>query len=92
MVPSRRSRRNIASQLEYAGGSSAIRSPAASALSTDALTELSTYWKGVREFYLPFESEALAAGGDLYQHEMPVGQYTNLYQQARALGLAGPMG
>ncbi len=62
--------------------------PRASALSTDALTELSTYWKGVREFYLPFESEALAAGGDLYQHEMPGGQYTNLYQQARALGLA----
>jgi pyruvate carboxylase len=62
--------------------------PRASALSTDVLTELSTYWKAVREFYLPFESEALAAGGDLYQHEMPGGQYTNLYQQARALGLA----
>ncbi len=59
-----------------------------SALSTDVLTELSTYWKAVREFYLPFESEALAAGGDLYEHEMPGGQYTNLYQQARALGLA----
>jgi len=62
--------------------------PRASALSTDMLTELATYWKGVREFYLPFESEALAAGGDLYQHEMPGGQYTNLYQQARALGMA----
>ncbi len=62
--------------------------PRASELSTDVLTELSTYWKAVREFYLPFESEALAAGGDLYQHEMPGGQYTNLYQQARALGLA----
>ncbi len=42
----------------------------------------------MREFYLPFESEALAAGGDLWDHEMPGGQYTNLYQQARALGLA----
>ena len=62
--------------------------PRASSLSTDVLTELATYWKGVREFYLPFESETLAAGGDLYQHEMPGGQYTNLYQQARALGLA----
>jgi pyruvate carboxylase len=60
----------------------------ASELRTDVLTELSTYWKAVREFYLPFESEALAAGGDLYEHEMPGGQYTNLYQQARALGLA----
>lgn len=57
-------------------------------LSEEVLTQLSTYWKAVREFYLPFESEALAAGGDLYEHEMPGGQYTNLYQQARALGLA----
>ncbi len=60
----------------------------ASELSTGALTELSTYWKAAREFYLPFESEALVAAGDLYEHEMPGGQYTNLYQQARALGLA----
>lgn len=62
--------------------------PRASLLSTNSLTELATYWKAVREFYLAFESEALAAGGDLYEHEMPGGQYTNLYQQARALGLA----
>lgn len=62
--------------------------PRASSLSTDVLTELSTYWKAVREFYRPFESEALAAGGDLYEHEMPGGQYTNLYQQAHALGLS----
>src|SRR5690606_23065412 len=31
---------------------------------------------------------ALAATSDLYRHEMPGGQYTNLYEQARALGLA----
>lgn len=60
----------------------------ASDLRTETLTELSTYWKGVREQYLPFESETLAASGDLYEHEMPGGQYTNLYQQAKALGLA----
>lgn len=60
----------------------------ASQLSTEVLTELATYWKAVREFYLPFESEALAAGGDLYEHEMPGGQYTNLYQQAHAMGLS----
>ena len=59
-----------------------------SGLSTKVLTDISSYWKSVREFYLPFESEALAAGGDLYEHEMPGGQYTNLYQQARALGLS----
>jgi pyruvate carboxylase len=62
--------------------------PRESTLSSEVLVDLSTYWKAVREFYLPFESETLAAGGDLYQHEMPGGQYTNLYQQARALGLA----
>lgn len=62
--------------------------PYASELSTDVLTELSNYWKAVREFYQPFESESLAASGDLYEHEMPGGQYTNLYQQAHSLGLS----
>ena len=52
------------------------------------LDAISEYWRAVREFYTPFESPVLPAGADLYQHEMPGGQYTNLYQQARALGLA----
>ncbi|WP_153558201.1 pyruvate carboxylase [Roseimaritima sediminicola] len=59
-----------------------------SALETEALTSLATYWQAAREFYLPFESQVLPATGDLYEHEMPGGQYTNLFQQARALGLA----
>ncbi len=63
-------------------------SPRDSQLDTDALTQLSEYWKAARQFYAPFESESLVAGGDLYQHEMPGGQYTNLYQQAKALGLS----
>jgi len=63
-------------------------SPRESKLNTDALTALSEYWKEVRQFYTPFEGESLVAGGDLYQHEMPGGQYTNLFQQAKALGLA----
>lgn len=63
-------------------------SPRESQLQTDALTALSEYWKEVRQFYAPFEGESLVAGGDLYQHEMPGGQYTNLYQQAKALGLS----
>jgi pyruvate carboxylase len=62
--------------------------PRASALSADALDGVSEYWREVREFYTPFESPTLAAGADLYQHEMPGGQYTNLFQQAQALGLA----
>ncbi len=60
----------------------------ASGLKTDPMTTIATYWKEVREIYRPFESEALVAGGDLYEHEMPGGQYTNLYQQAKALGLS----
>jgi pyruvate carboxylase len=58
-----------------------------SGLDTDALTQLANYWQAVREFYLPFDSPVLPATGDLYQHEMPGGQYTNLYQQAHSLGL-----
>jgi pyruvate carboxylase len=52
------------------------------------LSEISDYWQAVREFYLPFDSNLLPATAELYSHEMPGGQYTNLYQQARALGLA----
>ena len=62
--------------------------PRESTLSTQSLTELATYWQAAREFYLPFESHVLPATGDLYEHEMPGGQYTNLFQQARALGLS----
>ncbi len=57
-------------------------------LQAAALDAMATYWRAVREFYEPFESPALAAGSDLYRHEMPGGQYTNLYEQSRALGLA----
>jgi len=57
-------------------------------LSGDRLDAIAEYWRAVREFYTPFESSVLPAGADLYKHEMPGGQYTNLFQQARALGLA----
>ncbi|MEX2607987.1 MAG: pyruvate carboxylase [Kiritimatiellia bacterium] len=52
------------------------------------LDTLADYWRNVREFYTAFETDTLPATSDLYRHEMPGGQYTNLYQQARALGLA----
>ncbi|MEZ6054105.1 MAG: pyruvate carboxylase [Planctomycetaceae bacterium] len=61
-------------------------------LDAESLDEISEYWRAVREFYTPFESPVLPAGSDLYQHEMPGGQYTNLYHQARALGLADRWG
>jgi pyruvate carboxylase len=61
--------------------------PRASTLNSTALDEISEFWRETREFYTAFESPVLAAGADLYQHEMPGGQYTNLFQQAQALGL-----
>ena len=59
-----------------------------SSLNSQHLDEISEYWRAVREFYRPFESPVLPAGADLYEHEMPGGQYTNLFQQAQSLGLA----
>ncbi|MCA9067007.1 MAG: pyruvate carboxylase, partial [Planctomycetaceae bacterium] len=57
-------------------------------LNLDALDDIATYWRGVREFYTPFEAAVLPSTSDLYRHEMPGGQYTNLYAQAQALGLS----
>ncbi len=53
----------------------------------EALDRVSRYWAAVRELYYPFEEGIKAPLPDVYQHEMPGGQYTNLRQQARALGL-----
>jgi pyruvate carboxylase len=51
------------------------------------LQSLSHYWEGVRHAYAPFEPEIRAGTSDVYNHEMPGGQYTNLREQARAIGL-----
>ncbi len=53
-----------------------------------ALIEISRYWDEVRSMYAPFESGPRSPAADLYDLEMPGGQYTNLFQQAKALGLA----
>ena len=55
--------------------------------SSEKIDAIADYWMAVREFYKPFESLVLPGTADLFNHEMPGGQYTNLYQQARALGL-----
>lgn len=52
------------------------------------LIELSRYWEGVRALYAPFEIGLKAPSAEVYAYEMPGGQYTNLFQQAKALGLA----
>ncbi|GAB7550180.1 hypothetical protein CS8_098940 [Cupriavidus sp. 8B] len=46
-----------------------------------------TYWESVRKNYEPFEAQMRAGTSDVYRHEMPGGQYTNLREQARSLGL-----
>lgn len=62
--------------------------PRDTGLDTKTLDRIAEYWMAVRQFYTPFESEIVPATADLYEHEMPGGQYTNLHQQAQALGLA----
>ncbi|WP_299257452.1 pyruvate carboxylase [uncultured Aquimarina sp.] len=52
------------------------------------LNEYSNYWEAVREYYYVFESGLKAGTGDVYQHEIPGGQYSNLKPQAQGLGLA----
>jgi pyruvate carboxylase len=57
-------------------------------LDLGSLQALSHYWEDVRRAYSPFEAEMRAGTSDVYKHEMPGGQYTNLREQARAMGLA----
>ena len=61
--------------------------PRDTGLDIPALRELARYWEAVRQFYTPFESDMKAPDADIYLHEMPGGQFTNLQEQARALGL-----
>ncbi|MFN4082958.1 MAG: pyruvate carboxylase [Bacteroidia bacterium] len=51
------------------------------------LNQYSNYWETVREYYYPFESELKAGTAEVYEHEIPGGQYSNLKPQARSLGL-----
>ena len=52
------------------------------------LNEYANYWEDVREYYYPFESGLKAGTAEVYDHEIPGGQYSNLRPQAGALGLA----
>ena len=49
--------------------------------------ELSIYYEAVRQYYEPFDTSPKFGSAEVYTHEMPGGQYTNLREQARALGL-----
>jgi pyruvate carboxylase len=52
-----------------------------------AIREMSNYWEHVRAQYAAFESGIPAPASEVYLHEMPGGQFTNLKAQARSLGL-----
>ncbi|MEC8332686.1 MAG: pyruvate carboxylase [Verrucomicrobiota bacterium] len=49
--------------------------------------DLSIYWEAIRQYYEPFDTSPKFGSAEVYRHEMPGGQYTNLREQARALGL-----
>ncbi len=56
-------------------------------LDLQTLNECSTYWGQVRTFYAPFDTGPKSGSAEVYFHEMPGGQYTNLKEQAASLGL-----
>jgi pyruvate carboxylase len=58
-----------------------------SGVNLESMQQLSDYWEGVRRYYSPFEADIRSGTADVYRHEMPGGQYTNLREQARGLGL-----
>ncbi|MEM7222989.1 MAG: pyruvate carboxylase [Pseudomonadota bacterium] len=73
---------NLGSMVEALRGQ-----PRDTGLDGDALRTLDTYWEAVRRQYLAFESDMRAGTAGVYAHGMPGGQYTNLREQARGLGL-----
>ncbi len=62
-------------------------SPRDTGLSREGLDAINTYWEAVRHQYASFEADNRAGASEVYEHEMPGGQYTNLRQQARGLGI-----
>jgi pyruvate carboxylase len=61
--------------------------PRDSRLDLKALNLVAEYWENVREFYYPFEENIKSGTAEVYEHEMPGGQFTNLKQQAKSMGL-----
>ena len=56
-------------------------------IEVNKLNQFSNYWEDVREYYYPFESGLKASTAEVFYHEMPGGQYSNLIQQAAGLGI-----
>ena len=62
--------------------------PRDTGLDLDALNTFSDYWEQVREYYRPFDTAPKTGSAEVYLHEMPGGQYTNLKEQAASMGVA----
>ncbi|NYV67504.1 pyruvate carboxylase [Bacillus sp. Gen3] len=56
-------------------------------INIDSIDKLNYYWEDVRKYYSGFESGMNSPHTEVYRHEMPGGQYSNLQQQAKAVGL-----
>ncbi|WP_313809318.1 pyruvate carboxylase [Sphingobium sp.] len=61
--------------------------PGETGLDPSVIRRLSAYWEEGRTRYAAFESDLRSGASEVYQHEMPGGQFTNLREQARSLGL-----
>lgn len=62
--------------------------PRDTGLNLDALNEFSDYWEVVREYYRPFDTAPKTGSAEVYLHEMPGGQFTNLKEQAASMDIA----
>ena len=56
-------------------------------ISSAVVRTAANYWEGVRKQYQPFESKTRTSMSEVYLHQMPGGQYTNLREQARSMGI-----
>ncbi|WP_048644952.1 pyruvate carboxylase [Nitratireductor soli] len=61
--------------------------PRDTGLDREWVRRISFYWEAVRNQYAAFESDLKGPASEVYLHEMPGGQFTNLKEQARSLGL-----
>ncbi|MFM1769936.1 MAG: hypothetical protein RJA22_2465 [Verrucomicrobiota bacterium] len=57
-------------------------------LDLGALDEFGDYWERVRDYYAPFDTAPRTGSTEVYLHEMPGGQYTNLKEQAASMGVS----
>jgi pyruvate carboxylase len=62
--------------------------PRATQLDLPALNDFADYWEAVRAYYAPFDTAPKSGSAEVYLHEMPGGQYTNLKEQAASMGVA----